>query len=207
MHKEVLTNKGLEIFPYLKNFSSYYLAGGTSLALQIGHRVSVDFDFFSFEKIPQNTLSTIKKIFKKDFSIVPAVNNSEEVTVFINDVKLTFLSYPFPLIYSLNKINEISLVNIKEIAAMKAYTIGRRGEYKDYIDLYFLLSEKHVTLQEIIDIASKKFTSDFNSRLFLEQLVYLDDISSTEINLLKDKSLTKVEILKTLESHIKALLG
>jgi hypothetical protein len=46
---------------------------------------------------------------------------------------------------------------VREIAATKAYTIGRRGAYKDYIDLYFILSEQHATLTDIIDVAEKKF--------------------------------------------------
>ena len=55
-----------------------------------------------------------------------------------------------------------------EIAATKVYTIGRRGAYKDYIDLYFILSDQHVTFTDIIDVAEKKFGFEFNSRLFLE---------------------------------------
>ena len=65
---------------------------------------------------------------------------------------------------------------MREIAATKAYTIGRRGAYKDYIDLYFILSQQHAMLTDIIDVAEKKFGFEFNSRLFLEQLVFLDDV-------------------------------
>jgi len=77
--------------------------------------------------------------------------------------------------------------NIKEIAASKAYTIGRRGSYKDYIDLYYILFENYSDLNEIIEISEKKYKDEFNSRLFLEQLIYLDDITDEEIIFLKDK--------------------
>jgi hypothetical protein len=62
---------------------------------------------------------------------------------------------------------QVPLLSVREIAATKAYTIGRRGAYKGYIDLYFILSEQHATLTDIIDVAEKKFGVEFNSRLFL----------------------------------------
>ena len=64
MRQEALTNKGQEIFSWLENFKDYYLAGGTALALQIGHRISVDFDLFYSENIPKDLLRKIKTIFK-----------------------------------------------------------------------------------------------------------------------------------------------
>lgn len=82
--------------------------------------------------------------------------------------------------------NNIFFLSIKEIAATKAYTIGRRGSYKDYVDLYFVLKDQHASLKEIIEIAEKKYGADFNGRLFLEQLVYLEDIQDTEILFLKE---------------------
>lgn len=76
----------------------------------------------------------------------------------------------------------------KEISATKAYTIGRRGSFKDYVDLYFVISERHAALTEIMELAGKKYGQDFNSRLFLEQLVYLKDIEDTKVIFLKNKT-------------------
>jgi len=75
----------------------------------------------------------------------------------------------------------------KEIAASKAYTIGRRGSYKDYIDLYYIISKDYSNLNEIMEIAEKKYQDEFNSRLFLEQLTYLDDITDEKIIFLDNK--------------------
>lgn len=75
----------------------------------------------------------------------------------------------------------------KEIASTKAYTIGRRGSYKDYLDLYFIISLHYISLSEIIELAGKKYQDNFNARLFLEQLVYLDDVDDAEIIFLQDK--------------------
>ena len=88
----------------------------------------------------------------------------------------------------------VSLLEAKEIAATKAYTIGRRGSYKDYVDLYFCL-RKHTTIEEIIDIARQKYGEKFNASLFLEQLIYYEDIEASEIKYLKKE--VRVDELKS----------
>jgi Nucleotidyl transferase AbiEii toxin, Type IV TA system len=98
---------------------------------------------------------------------------------------------------------QVPLLSVREIAATKAYTIGRRGAYKDYIDLYFILSEQHAALADIIDIAEKKFGVEFNSRLFLEQLVFLDDVEDTDIQFLKT-TVTRSELLNFFEANFRA---
>ena len=96
----------------------------------------------------------------------------------------------------------VPLLSVREIAATKAYTIGRRGSYKDYVDLYFIVSEHHAALSEIIERAEKAFGGDFNSRLFLEQLVFLDDIEDTEIQFLK-QPVTPTELVTFFEQNIR----
>ncbi|MEK7629305.1 MAG: nucleotidyl transferase AbiEii/AbiGii toxin family protein [Patescibacteria group bacterium] len=185
MHLEALTKTGREIFPILKNFSEFYLAGGTALALQLGHRVSADFDLFSGIDIPAELLPLVQKTFdKKTFQI--SVNNREELTVFINGVKITFLNYPFPVLEDTTEYEGLKMLGVSEIATTKAYTIGRRGSFKDYVDLYFAVKEKIIGLDGIIKQADKKYGGYFNGRLFLEQLVYLNDIEDTEIIFLKE---------------------
>src|SRR3989338_6041599 len=88
MHFETLTEKGKQIFSALDSFKEFYLAGGTALALYIGHRQSFDFDLFSDKEIPASLLSRVKKIFA-DTPVSPAVNNKEELTVFVGAVKIT----------------------------------------------------------------------------------------------------------------------
>lgn len=201
MHSEALNDKSKEIFSKLSNFKDFYLAGGTALALQIGHRKSVDFDLFSKAEIDKNLLDKVRKVFPQN-SISLSVNNSEELTLLIDGVKLTFLNYPFPVLLELADCEGVKLLGVKEIAATKAYTIGRRGSYKDYIDLFFIISEKHADLSEIIELAEKKYGGEFNSRLFFEQLVYLDDIKNTEIIFLKqaiEKKVLEVFFQKRIE--------
>jgi len=184
MRQEALTKEGSKLFPKLKVFSDFYLAGGTALALQIGHRVSVDFDLFCQKDITKELLTKIKKVFSGE-KISPLINNPEELTVLVSGVKITFIKYPFPVINNLTEYNGLKMLDILELSATKAYTIGRRGSFKDYVDLYFVLAERHANLERIIELAEKKYKTDFNSRLFLEQLIYLQDVEEEKLLFLK----------------------
>jgi len=203
MQKEALTNEGKKNFPFLKTFKKFYLAGGTALALQLGHRISVDFDLFYDQDIPKNLLDRVKKIFRGK-TISPSVNSSDELTVFIDNIKVTFLKYPFPVLYKFISYQGTPLLNIKDLAATKAYTIGRRGSYKDYIDLYFLILGKYLSIEQIIEISQKKYKNLFNARLFLEQLVYMKDIDDIDIIFLQKKT-TIQEVEKFFIKEVKKI--
>ena len=200
MHPEALKPENKKIFPKLSQFKNFYLGGGTSLALQIGHRISVDFDFFSKKEIDKKLLNQVKQVFPNN-EIKPTINNSDELTVFVDDIKITFLYYPFGVILKPIKYQNINLLRIEEIAASKAHTIGHRGTFKDYVDLYFIFSKKYCTLEKIIKLAKKKYGDEFNARLFLEQLIYLEDIKDTNIIFLKMKA-TKKQIQQFFEKEI-----
>lgn len=204
MHREALSDPGKLIFEHLKEFPDFYLAGGTALALQIGHRISMDFDLFSSAHIEQSLLGKIKKVYT-DASVRVSVNSPDELTVFVNDIKLTFLCYPFPVLADLVRSDGLALLSVKEIAATKAYTIGRRGSYKDYVDLFFIVQEEYAVLPEIIAIAEEKYGQAFNDRLFLEQLVYLDDIEDLQLRQLRGAPLDKAAIEKLFMEEIKKI--
>lgn len=196
MHTEVLTPKAVELFPHLSAFGgAFYLAGGTGLALQIGHRISVDFDLFSDDPIKKTLLNNVEQIFAPK-SLEVVISNSRELTGLINGVKFTFLHYPFPTLMPFNTSGPVPLLSVQETLAAKAYTIGRRGEFKDYIDLYFGLSQSHISLQDLIALAARKYGDGFNDRLFLEQLVYLDDIEVVEIRMTNSQVPTKGELVE-----------
>jgi hypothetical protein len=203
MHNEALTKTGEKVFPLLAQFPGFYLAGGTALAIQIGHRVSLDFDMFTGEPIKKTFLRLVESVFEPH-QIKPVVNNRGELTVFTDDVKITFLQYPFPLLLPLANVGNLPVLSVPEIAVTKAYTLGRRGAYKDYVDLYFCLAERLVTLEQIIELAAKKYGDAFSDRLFLEQLVYWEDIEETGILFLKPK-VVKSELIRFFESSIKRI--
>lgn len=175
LHLDVLTPEAKEFFPKLAAFKGdFYLAGGTALALQLGHRVSVDFDLFSSEPIKKTLLKKVEVYAGSPVEVL--VNDSRELTMLTRGVKHTFLEYPFPLLLPLGKAGPVDFLSAKEILVTKAYTIGRRGSFKDYVDLYVGIRENVASLGGIIELARTKYGDGFNDRLFLEQLLYLDDV-------------------------------
>ena len=201
MHDEILTKNAAELLPCLHNFEDFYLVGGTALALQIGHRRSIDFDLFSRNPLPADILTKAKRIFK-DFPITLTYRSPEQLNLIVNDVKITFFFYDYPVIDSLLKFNNISLVSIPEIAAMKAFAIGKRLSYKDYVDWYFMLKECHTSLTDVIKHAQEKFANDFNDRLFLGQLCSLQDVPTQQIDFIGDEVSREV-IAEFLENAVK----
>lgn len=203
MRLEALKLEQQKIFKKLKYFSEFYLVGGTALALQIGHRISVDFDLFSPNEIPKSLLKKLKKLFK-NFDITIILNVSEQLSVKIGQTKIDFVKYAFSPRLNLIELNGVKSVSIPEIAAMKAFAIGQRGTMKDYIDLYFILKEGYATIGEIKKLAEEKYKNEFNFRLFLEQIVYLEDVKDMKIEFLKEK-ITRDHLQKFFKEEIKKL--
>jgi len=183
MHLEALKSEQKKIFEKLSLFSNYYLAGGTALALQIGHRISIDFDFFSAKEIPSGLIKKVRRVFK-GFEVKTILDHSEQLSVVVKGIKLDFVRYKFPLVLGLIEFKDVKMLKVPEIAATKAYTLNYRGTFKDYLDLYFILKDKHSSLTDIREIANKKYKEEFNFRLFLEQLIYLDDLKKEKIEFL-----------------------
>lgn len=202
LHTEAFTKEAKKLFPGLSSFKEdFYLAGGTALALQLGHRVSVDFDLFSPDPIKKTLLTKVEALYE-GIPVELFVNNSRELTLLIQGIKHTFLHYPFPVILPFEKNNTIPFLSAKEILATKAYTIGRRRAFKDYIDLYAGISNKVSSLQEIIDLAREKYIDAFNDRLFLEQTVYLDDVTEDAVIMLGRPVPTKQELVHFFSGEI-----
>lgn len=106
------------------------------------------------------------------------VNTPDELTVLnSSSVKLTFLSYPYPKVFDLVTADgNLKLFTTLGLAAQKAYTIGRKGEYRDYFDLYSILQQTEIDLEKIIQTAVTVYGNLFNPKLFLEQLSYFEDL-------------------------------
>lgn len=194
MHENALTPTAKKLFPSIVRFKKFYLVGGTALALQIGHRLSVDFDIFTHStSLSSSLLQIIKRVYKNHL-IIMTYRTSEQINLLIDGVKFTFFAYSYPLINPCIHYRGVPMASLMEIAAMKAHAIGNRLAYKDYVDWYFLLADKKMVLSKIIHYAEKKFGRDFNSRLFLGQLVSFQDVPEQRIDFLgKDISRSVIE--------------
>lgn len=186
MHPDILTNKQKALLPLLQRFAdSFYLAGGTAIALTIGHRRSIDFDLFTGSEI--RGLQIQNSIKKSNFEIQDILYEAfDQLHCLVHDVKLTFFAYSFSIPSPVDFDATISMPALLDLGAMKAYALGGRGKWKDYVDLYFLLRD-HFSLQEIEARSRQLYGSVFNEKLFREQLAYFEDIDySEEVDMVSD---------------------
>jgi len=208
IHLELLDKKRQEVFHKLSYFKKDgYLAGGTALALQINHRRSVDFDIFIDKPISKNFKLKVKKIFG---AVNFYINSSDQISFNIKEgIGVTFIWYYYPKISSLVTTNSISLASVFDIAADKAETLGRRAVWRDYVDLFFLLKWRILSLEQIIKLAKKKFRGDFVEIQFLEQLPYFADLQKTPVEFIKEKysdDEIKAFLEKEVEVYIRKIL-
>ena len=154
------------------------MVGGTAIALYLGHRRSIDFDLFTVSNYKKNTI--INSIKHDGFKVQRMLyEDGEQLDLVVNDVKLTFLEYPFDVHPSLSFEEIITLPSLINLASMKAYALGRRAKWKDYVDLYFVLRDI-CSLSDLIDNTRELFGELFNQKLFREQLSYFEDIDYSE---------------------------
>lgn len=221
MLTRILDHHGLKVLTRLRKstlIADFYLAGGTGLALQLGHRKSLDLDFFQRSTAPEIRVANIQSELEDLFGpyrVIPVARQAEQSIWNLEGINTAFLAYPFPLLYPLVRgeslypeLEGVVLASPKEIALMKAYAIGRRPVFRDYVDLFYLLERQHTTIEEIVREGQRKFAWQgeglFNPRLFLEQLVYTEDLEDKEValELLDGRNLTHHEV----ESHLTRLV-
>ena len=179
MHKEILTDEQVRLLPLVQTFSKQFgLVGGTAIALHIGHRRSVDFDLFSQNEF-QNAVIR-QAITRQNYTIQNVfADEVGQFAFFINEVQFTFLHYPFPLTFTHILPDVINLPDLLTLAAMKAYALGRRAKWKDYVDLYFIIKDHH-SVAEIAARAGTIFGDEFNEKVFRAQLAYFNDVNYSE---------------------------
>jgi len=148
----------------------FYLAGGTALALQIKHRTSLDFDFYTEKEFDPRKL---REKFDEEFEEVREIHIAEDTLgLEVDGIGISFFRYPYPLVKPLQKIESAYLASLEDIAAMKIIAISQRGKRRDFIDIYFLI--KDFGLRKIIDLTRKKYPM-FNIYVGLQGLVYFKD--------------------------------
>lgn len=174
-------------------FNEFTLVGGTSLALQIGHRNSIDIDLFGDCELNELEITT----FLDKLGRVKILKKSRNILIYsVNGIKVDFVNYPYPLLKSPILEGKIRLASKEDIGAMKLNEIAGRGSKKDFIDLFFLLKE--FPLKKLMEYFRLKYPdgSDF---LVMKSLTFFDDAESDDMPyMLKEISweTVKSEILK-----------
>ena len=156
----------------LDEFNNTRLVGGTALAMQLGHRKSIDLDFFGQFETSLEELTAILS----EFSTVTPISSSRMMRfLVVNGIKVDIVSYPYDWIDNPVYSDDIVLAGVKDIAAMKLSAITNRGTKKDFIDYYFLL--KRFSLAKLIELYRQKY-SDAQLFTSIKSLSYFEDAES-----------------------------
>jgi len=194
MHKEILTKEQGGLLSLVKLFNKDFgLVGGTAIAFHIGHRKSIDFDLFSLDEF-DNAKIRAKIVRAKRIARVIR-DETGQFTLVINGVKITFFQYLFKIDFSEKFDDIIKMPDILTLGAMKAYAMGRRPKWKDYVDLYFIIKD-FCSTKDICKKANEIFGKEFNEKLFRSQLAYFEDINYQEKIVYKKGFETSDEIIK-----------
>lgn len=156
-----------------------YLAGGSALALQYGHRISIDFDFFT----PLNFKSQdiVKKLEKIGKFVFQEATEKNTLLGLFEDVKFSLFKYDYPLVISPINYLGIEIAHPEDIAAMKLAAIMDRGTIKDFIDTYFLI-KKGISLEQSFEYYNKKYKNLANNIYsIIKSLSYFDDVNLKEM--------------------------
>lgn len=209
-HSQVLNESQKRIvskLSFLKD-DNFYLAGGTALALHLGHRTSLDFDFYNQRHFDSVLVyEKIENIFKSD--AVLSLREKDTMFCKIAGVDNSFFWYKYPLVKKPIEFEGILLASQQDIAAMKMIAIYQRPAKRDYIDVYFLL--KNFTLKDMFSFVKKKYPN-FNLYLSLRALVYFEDLRDEEEREVKilDKSFSwekaKKEIFEKVKEYQLAMI-
>ncbi len=174
MHTEILAEDTRRVLDKIRAtgvLSDFYMVGGTALALHYGHRKSIDLDFFSPKDF---SLLHLKKSISQLGNYT--LENEEPGTLdgILDQVKLTFLRYEYPLLFPLISYENILLADARDIGCMKLDAISSRGSRKDFIDLFVLL-DNH-TLAELFELFKKKYSGiQYNKLHIIKSLSYFED--------------------------------
>ena len=197
LHYQTIDSSTLELLRKLQGlpiFSKMRLVVGTSLALQIGHRKSIDIDLFGELNVAFEVLiDELRNIWE-----VRPLNNSKNIhCLLIDGIKVDIVNYSYPWLSSQLEVDNLVLAKVEDISAMKLNAILGRGSKKDFIDLYFLL--KQFSLKELLHFYNSKY-EDGSEFLVLKSLVYFDDANIEEMPFMFDP-ITWEDIKKNIALH------
>jgi predicted nucleotidyltransferase component of viral defense system len=204
LHREAVLPSTLELLKGImakSDLSGFHLAGGTSLALQIGHRVSVDLDFFGNR--PFEALEILDEL--QEFAPVSVMSQSKNILVLnVQEVKVDFVNYRYPLISPILEEDGIRLFSPPDIGAMKLTAIAGRGRKRDFFDLYFLL--RQYSLPEIMKFYLQKF-NDGSEFMVVRSLTYFEDADQDEDVILLKERVTWEQVKKVISNAVRKHYG
>jgi len=170
---------------FLKSLGAY-LAGGTALALQIGHRTSIDFDFYTPRHFKRGKLALLFKEQLKEAKIEIIRDQDDTFEISLNGIHASLFFYPYKLLKKPLVWKNVSIVSAEDVAAMKLLAISQRGKRRDFIDMYYLI--KMFGLESVVEMTEKKFP-EFDVYNGLRGLVFFDEAD-------KDREIRRIKAFR-----------
>ena len=182
-----------------------YLAGGTALALRLGHRVSVDLDFFSKKEFEEQEVVKRLLSLPLDFELEKIAWRT--ILGYVKKTKFSIFFYDYEWLGQPEDFSGIKVAAIEDIASMKLLAISDRGTKRDFIDLYFILAlEKLYSLKDVLDLYDRKFKVLRQNRMYIiKALTYFKDADEQKMPRML-KEVHWLEVKKFFESETKFLV-
>ncbi len=177
----------LQRLPELKEF---YLVGGTALALQLGHRNSIDIDLFSQNDF---TAEEIEELLKPKFTFTTTLARKNTILAVVNNIKTDFIKHPYPFVLPPITEENITFLSKEDIAAMKFHAIIQSGKrLKDFIDIYYLL--QYFSMQQMLGFFVQKYNYS-NPMIAMKAINFFDEIDENidPPKLLKPVTVTQIK--------------
>jgi len=155
----------------LEALQSFYLAGGTALALHLGHRRSADLDFLSADPFGEEMLiATLQTL--PEFSVV--ARSTQTLHLHVSGIKVSLIGYSYPLLFPLGRFRSLAVADVRDIACMKLSALTSRGSRRDFIDLY--AAAQLYGLPQLLELFQRKFVQANYSMVHVQKsLVYFVD--------------------------------
>jgi len=202
LHYKTIEPATLELLKKLmldERLKQFVLVGGTALALQLGHRISIDLDLFTIEDF--NSQELIPELLK-NYNLKPLLQFQQSLICEIDNIKVDFIRFKYKFIRPILEIDGIRMLHVEDIAPMKLDAIAGRGKKKDFYDLYFLL--KQFNLTTLFELFLEKYPHQTTFHV-AKSLSYFADAENDHDPVVIDKKVTWKKVKKRINLEIRKL--
>ncbi|MCL5674321.1 MAG: nucleotidyl transferase AbiEii/AbiGii toxin family protein [Candidatus Omnitrophica bacterium] len=196
------TQSDLALLKGMEQLDDFYLAGGSGCALYLGHRLSFDLDFFTLKDFLYEDIYRDLKL-RGSFFIEYTSKNT--IVGKFNNTKISFFTYPYPLLFPEQRFLNINIADLKDIACMKIDAIGSRGTKRDFIDLYFICQKED--LFTLLELYKKKY-KQVRDNIFhiIKSLAYFRDAETANENIVMLKKYDWKDVKKFFEDKVRQIM-
>jgi len=183
----------------LSEVAPFYLVGGTALALQLGHRISIDLDLFTTETFNKENLV---EVLEEHYNVTLESEGKSMIITYIDQIKVDFVKMNYPILFPPLLVEGVRMLDIKDIAPMKLKAIVQRGSKKDFFDIYFL--SQIMPMLSIIELFQKKFKQHEIFHV-IKSLTYFEDAENYPDPMVFDKKITWRKVKISIQQEVKKL--